>query len=64
MTKDLCMVQDLRFSQWWRFKSSGLWHHIVLWLDTSISENHTAFIFRVKMEAAWSIFPLKMEADF
>jgi len=23
-------VQDLRFSQWWRFRSwsSGIWHHV------------------------------------
>jgi len=31
-----------------KLRSSGLWHHIVLWWDTNISEVHAASIFRVK----------------
>jgi hypothetical protein len=33
--------------QWlWRIPSSGMWHHVV-WKKFNISEEHTAFIFRV-----------------
>jgi hypothetical protein len=43
----------LRLSRRWYFKSksSGLWHRVLLWEDTNVSEAHAASIFR---EAAWA----------
>jgi len=31
---------NVRFTRWWRFKSwsSGLWHRVVMWWDSNISE--------------------------
>jgi hypothetical protein len=34
--------------------ASGLWHRVVMWQDTNVSEVHAASIFMVKMEAARS----------
>jgi hypothetical protein len=38
-------------------RSSGLWLHIVLWQDTSVSEVHAASIFRAKLENALGLVP-------
>jgi hypothetical protein len=43
-------MQNFWFS-WWRCYNlwfSGLLHHVVWWLDTSLSEDHAALIFRVE----------------
>jgi hypothetical protein len=49
-------MPDLKFSQRWKFNSmsSELWRRVVLRYDTNVSEDHTASIVKVKMEAAWS----------
>jgi hypothetical protein len=35
-------------------RSSGLRRRVVLWKDIDVPEVHAAYIFTLKMEAAWS----------
>jgi hypothetical protein len=42
----------LRFSWWWflRVRCSGLWRHVIFYVDTDISEESTSSVFRVKVK--------------
>jgi len=45
--KQIKLGRNLRLLWQWRFNLwSGLWHHIVMWQDTIVSDDHAASMFR------------------
>jgi hypothetical protein len=61
----LTVLYDMRCPQWccWRFQSSGMWHCIVGWEISDISEACSAFFFRVvqsKKNTCWTIWSWRL----
>jgi hypothetical protein len=59
---------DLRRKGWWH---SGLWNLAVLWIDTDVSEEHTASIFKVevyrfrnRLRGRWGFEEMGKEQEF
>jgi len=50
--QECVLLQDLRFSWWWKQNSlfSELLCHTMWWLNTNISEDHAASIFRIELQ--------------
>jgi hypothetical protein len=49
-----CVMTITKSNSLWGFKSSGMWHHVIVWVIPSVLKDCDTFIFKGQAHSSWT----------